>query len=607
MSDFMIRFFICNIFISAIIVSLLLAKRIFRNHLTSRMQYHLWFVMLGLMAVPFLPLRPAGFPAAGPAMILRIFSWIGGLKGSDKIAAHVTSDPSDALNLSGTSDWMNDFAFSVTRETSAHIGLLLCGIWTIGILAMLVFIARSYRRLRTLESSALPLQSREVLQLYSECLNEMHIRKNISIYSTAFFRSPVIVGVLRPRIYLPIYLISDYDAAAMRYMLLHELQHYRHRDAIANHLMNLINVLYWFNPFVWFALKEMRNDREIACDTSVLNMLGEGACQSYGNTLIDFAEKVSLTSFPFAAGLSGNKKQMKRRIINIASYKKPSFRKKVTGTISFFLISLLLFGTIPYLSTYAELPDHSKWNAADKNITYSDYSAYFDGYEGSFVLYDKKNEHWDIYNMELANTRTSPNSTYKIYDALFGLEEGVITPKDSLIRWDKTTYPYDAWNTDQTLPSAMRASVNWYFQAIDRQLGASVVQSYIRRIGYGNEAMSEDIDSYWMESTLKISPTEQVSLLTSMYDNAFDFAPENIKAVKDAIFLSSYSNGKLYGKTGTGQINGQNVNGWFIGYAEADSHTYFFATNIHAVSDATGSTASEITLKLLSDLGIISH
>ena len=55
-------------------------------------------------------------------------------------------------------------------------------------------------------------------------------------------------------------------------MLLHELQHYRHKDAIANYLMNFAGVLYWFNPFVWFALREMRNDREVACDTSVLKI-----------------------------------------------------------------------------------------------------------------------------------------------------------------------------------------------------------------------------------------------------------------------------------------------------------------------------------------------
>lgn len=62
----------------------------------------------------------------------------------------------------------------------------------------------------------------------------------------------------------------------------------------------------------------MRNDREVACDTSVLKMLNENDYKNYGNTLTNFVEKVSISPFPFAASLSGNMKQMKRRIISIA-------------------------------------------------------------------------------------------------------------------------------------------------------------------------------------------------------------------------------------------------------------------------------------------------
>ncbi len=61
--------------------------------------------------------------------------------------------------------------------------------------------------------------------------------------------------------------------------------------------MNFAGVVYWFNPLVWYALKEMRNDREVACDTSVLKMLEEDDYENYGNTLINFAEKVSLLLF----------------------------------------------------------------------------------------------------------------------------------------------------------------------------------------------------------------------------------------------------------------------------------------------------------------------
>ena len=85
---------------------------------------------------------------------------------------------------------------------------------------------------------------------------------------------------------MPIHLISDHQKTDVRYILLHELQHYKHKDSLANYLMFLTAILYWFNPIVWYALKEMRNDREIACDTSVLKMLDECDYEKYGNTLI---------------------------------------------------------------------------------------------------------------------------------------------------------------------------------------------------------------------------------------------------------------------------------------------------------------------------------
>ena len=596
MANFMIRFFLCNVFISGIIGILLLVKRIFKNSLSSRMQYNLWFLLLGLLAVPFIPFRFIGLP--------QIFSWLGSLRSSPSSGAGTNITGTAEAVTTGNTNWMNNFTLSVNSETPSIAGYILLGIWIVGILAMIILVIKSSLRLRSLEKSALPLQNQEVRRLYHRCLEEMGIHRDIPVYSTAFLKSPIIVGLLKPCIYLPIHLISDYDESDMRYMLLHELQHYKHHDAIANYLMNLAGVVYWFNPLVLYALKEMRNDREVACDTSVLKMLEEDAYEDYGNTLINFAEKVSLAPFPFAAGLGGNMKQMKRRIINIASYEKPTFMKRIKGMTAFMLTAVLLLGFAPFISTYAADGSHYQWDSSSENVSYVDLSTYFGEYEGSFVLYDLENDAWSIHDMEHATLRVAPNSTYKIYDALFGLEEEIITPENSFIAWNGKTYPFEAWNADQTLQSAMNSSVNWYFESVDEQLGAANISNYIEEIGYGNENISGDFSTYWMESSLKISPIEQVELLTRLQNNSLGFAPENINAVKDAICLSSSDAGTFYGKTGTGRVDGQDVNGWFIGYIETADNTYFFATNIGADSDATGGNATEITMSILSDMNI---
>lgn len=603
MAHFMIRFFLSNLFISGIIIILLTARRIFKNNLSSRMQYNLWYLLLGLLTVPFMPFRLIGLP--------QFLSWLRTMKSASANHTEAILTETVLETPMENANWMHDFTLSVNSRTPSIIGYLLFGIWITGILIMMLLVIKSFLHLRILKKSALLLQNPEVHKLYQRCLDEMRITKHIPIYSTAFLKSPVIVGLWKPRIYLPIHIISDYHEKDMRYMLLHELQHYKHKDALANLLMNLAGVIYWFHPLVWYALKEMRNDREVACDTSVLKMLDENAYVEYGNTLINFAEKISLSPFPFAAGLSGNMKQMKRRIINIASYKKPSFINKIKGTGAFILTAVLLLILTPFISTYAADENHYQWNASfdklsnAKNLHSLDLSRYFGKYEGSFVLYDMENDAWSIHNMECATLRVAPDSTYKIYDALFGLEEGVITPEDSRIAWDGTNYPFEAWNTDQTLQSAMNASVNWYFQAVDEQLGATSIKHCIQEIGYGNENINGDFSTYWLESSLRISPVEQVELLTKLYHNSFGFSPENIDAVKDSICLTSSDAGTFYGKTGTGRIDGQDVNGWFIGFIETADNTYFFATNIRSDGNATGSRAAEITMSILSDMNIM--
>lgn len=596
MVDFTIRFFICNVFICGMIGILLIARRIFRNILSSRMQYHLWFLLLLLLAAPFMPFSLIGFP--------QILSWFRTLKHLPAFDTGMITGNTAGTNPSENTDWMNDFVLSVNSKTPSIHGYLLLGVWITGILIMLLLAIRSFLRLRALKKSALPLQNPEVRRLYHRCLKELRIRKSIPVYSTAFLKSPAIVGFLKPVIYLPIHLISDYNESDVRYILLHELQHYKHKDTAAIYLLNLAGIVYWFNPFVWHALREMRSDIEISCDTAVLKMLDANAYEDYGNTLINFAEKISLAPFPFTASLSGNMRQMKRRILNIASYEKPTFKQTLKGMTAFLLTAFLLLGFAPFISVYAAETDHYQWKISEKDISARNFEKQFGTYTGSFVLYDLESSRWIISGKEQATTRTAPNSTYKIYNSLFALDTGIISPEHSQLAWNQTPYPFEAWNKDQTLDSAMASSVNWYFQTLDKQMGKSTLQSYIDSIGYGNRNISGELSSYWMESTLMISPVEQVELLTGLYQNDFEFAPEHIQAVKDSIRLSSTDSGTIYGKTGTGRTDGRDVNGWFVGFIEAENHTYFFATNIEAKDGATGGRAAEITMSILSDMNL---
>jgi bla regulator protein BlaR1 len=180
----------------------------------------------------------------------------------------------------------------------------------------------------------------------------------------------------------------------------------------------------------------------------------------------------------------------------------------------------------------------------------------------------------------------------------------MITRDQSSFQWDGTQYSYPAWNQNQNLSSAMKNSVNWYFQTLDKKIGFMNLQNYFNRVGYGNCNLSGGISDYWLESSLKISPVEQVRLLKSFYTNQFGFEQFNIDTVKSALLLSQQNGNSLSGKTGTGTVNGKNVNGWFIGYVETNGNTYFFATNIQSRNNASGSVAAKITLSILNEKNI---
>ena len=121
-------------------------------------------------------------------------------------------------------------------------------------------------------------------------------------------------------------------------------------------------------------------------------------------------------------------------------------------------------------------------------------------------------------------------------------------------------------------------------------------------MGYGNCDFSGG-SNFWLESSLKISPVEQAQMLKSMYTNEYDFDENNISAVKESIKICD----GFYGKTGTGMVNGREVNGWFVGFAEDGGNVYFFAANINDEDDAFGSAAADIAIEILSDRGIIDY
>src|SRR5258708_20711689 len=93
------------------------------------------------------------------------------------------------------------------------------------------------------------------------------------------------------------------------------------------------------------------------------------------------------------------------------------------------------------------------------------------GVRGTFVLFEPANDRYLVYNAARAEQRFPPASTFKIPNALIGLEVGSIADENEVFRWDGKPKVRAAWERDHTLATGMRESVVWMFQEVARRTG----------------------------------------------------------------------------------------------------------------------------------------
>jgi beta-lactamase class D len=247
--------------------------------------------------------------------------------------------------------------------------------------------------------------------------------------------------------------------------------------------------------------------------------------------------------------------------------------------------------------------------------TTPDLASYFKNVPaGAFVLYDLKRNRYARYNEARCRERFSPFSTFKIPNSLIGLESGVISDAEFVIKWDAKKYPahdqdsppFNAWWQDQTLRTAVRRSVVWYFRELATRVGERRMKEYVRRLHYGNEDISGGIDQFWLSSSLKISPDEQIAFLKALYKEELPFSKRSISIVKDIITLEETPDYKLSGKTGGGALAEGRFLGWFVGYLETKGGVYFFATQIEGPTyTSIRDERIRLTKRILEDFGYL--
>lgn len=587
---FLERFLVGNLWNTVLICVMFGLKRLMQSRVSLRFQYYSWYVLIASLLLPFFP---------------------SGLWNEWSSAAQNTSQTIATYNLSANNIVAVNHAPGVEEATQLIIGdtgivqieFGIFAVWFVGVLILLAFYWCGSYRLRQVQHFAM-LPSKNIQDLFDKCCLKLKIRNNIQVRQSRFITAPVSFGWKKPFVVLPNRGIEKLPVSELENVVLHELTHIRHGDLITNYLFCGMQALYWFNPLVWLAFRQMRRDREAYCDWAVLNELGdENARIAYGQTILNFAAGCQ-TRFHTANGLCQNKEQLKYRLEQIVGYQKDTPWRKISGRCLTGILALLCVFQIPVLALCAE-PGEDYYTPSDSlSISKGGWDPLFSNIDGCAVVYDLNADHYTVYNESEITHRVPPCSTFKIYSGLNALEQGIISPANNTLPWDGNNQEIAVWNQDQNLSSAMQQSVNWYFQSLDQTAGVEQLSEFYRSINYGNTVIGNDAENYWNGSALKISALEQVELLVKLYTNSWGFNVENVAAIKNSMLLSASGDTTLYGKTGTGKIDSTNIAGWFVGYVEQAGNTYFFAVYLCSDTGTDGATATQIALDILDSMGV---
>ena len=170
--------------------------------------------------------------------------------------------------------------------------------WILGMVALAVYTVISYARIRRKVRTAVLLRD--------------------NIYQSENVASPFVLGIVKPKIYLP-FNMNDAD---MKHVVAHEQAHIRRRDHLWKPIGFLILTVHWFNPLVWLGYVLLCRDIELACDERVIKQLDRDERADYSQALLACSvSRKMISACPLAFGEVG----VKDRIKSVLSYKKPAF------------------------------------------------------------------------------------------------------------------------------------------------------------------------------------------------------------------------------------------------------------------------------------------
>ena len=338
-------------------------RRVFANRLPSAFYYYAWLLVLlrfalplpGLLALPDRNGDSAAKNAALTELTADTREGAGGAPGESnavrqprfRMDAVILTTP-EPERLAESEDGAGNGNAAVGAELpeeregggtktllpllrqGAESGMLLALLWAAGAAVCFARYVISYLRFMR----ALDRTLREARESDLAVLAALGGGRRPALRRSAAAATPMLVGVIRPRIILP---DRDYDDKTLENILRHELTHYRRRDLACKWFAVAIYSLHWFNPVTRLLRRELDRDCELSCDERLLRDMDRLDKQSYGETLIRLAAEKNLPRRVVATTFATEKRNLKERLVQIMTYK-----NKGRATLALVLAMLLL-------------------------------------------------------------------------------------------------------------------------------------------------------------------------------------------------------------------------------------------------------------------------
>ena len=268
--------------------------------------------------------------------------------------------------------------------------------------------------------------------------------------------------------------------------------------------------------------------------------------------------------------------------------------------ILIFLPLLSCLGLTACTSPVSSFPSHITSTQSTQAI-----AQLFDQAQSAGVLVIQRGQQIQVYGNDLsrADTEYVPASTFKMLNALIGLQHGKATTNE-IFKWDGKKRSFAAWEKDMTLGEAMQASAVPVYQELARRIGLELMQQEVQRIQFGNQQIGQQVDNFWLVGPLKVTPKQEVQFVSALAREQLAFDPQVQQQVKAMLFLQERKAYRLYVKSGWGMDVEPQV-GWLTGWVETpQAEIVAFSLNMQMRNGMDPAIRLEILQQALAELGL---